>query len=99
MAVIDVTRKGVESALEEFRRIGLDAMLERYAGGPSTHWYVEVGLRRFDQKVLLRAAHVHEGLGELPPRGTGRFTAGQAQRHLQGKLGYRVVAEDELSAR
>ena len=47
--------------------------------------------RRFDQKVLLRAAHVHEGLGELPPRGPGRFNARDARRHLEVNLGYAVV--------
>ena len=95
MAVIDVTRKGVESALEEFRRIGLDAMLEKYGGAPSTRWYVEVGDRRFDQKVLLRAAHVHEGLGDLPPREPGRFKARDARRHFEVTLGYRVVRTDD----
>ena len=95
MAVIDVTRKGVESALEEFRCIGLDAMLERYGGGPSTRWYVEVADRRFDQKVLLRAAHVHEGLGELAPRGPGPFKARDARRHFEFTLGFRVVGTDD----
>ena len=58
MAVEDISKPGVESALDEFRRIGLDAMLEKYGGRHSTRWYVEVGGRYFDQKVLLRAAHV-----------------------------------------
>ena len=98
MAVKDVTEKGVKLALEEFRRIGLDAMVERYGGRPSTRWYVEVGGQRFDQKVLLRAAHVHDGLGELPPRGPGRFNAEQARRHFKGKLGYRVVTGDNFSS-
>ena len=82
MAVKDVTMAGVETALEEFRRIGLDAMLENYGGRPSTRWYVEVGSRQYDQKVLVRAAHVRQGLGELPPRGPGRFNAGQAKYYL-----------------
>ena len=85
---------GIETALEEFRRIGLDGMLEKYGGGPSTRWYVEAGTRRYDQKVLVRSAHVHQGLGDLPPRGPGRFTAGQARRHLEGRLGYRLVEKD-----
>ena len=59
MAVRDITRTGVESAIEEFRRIGLDAMLEEYGGGPSRDWYAEVGDRVYDQKLLVRAAHVH----------------------------------------
>ena len=48
---MDIQRTGVGSALEEFRRIGLDAMLDKYGGRPSARWYVEVGNQRFDQKV------------------------------------------------
>lgn len=74
MAVSDVAKRAVQSALDEFPLIGLHAMLEKYGRRPSTRWYVEVGDRPFDQRVLLRAAHVHEGLGVLPPRETGRRT-------------------------
>ena len=87
MALRDVTIDGLKPAIEEFRRIGFDAMLEKYSGRPSTRWYVKVGHRHFDQKLLLRAAHVHQGQGELTPQ---RFDARQARHHLQG-LGYRVV--------
>ena len=71
MAVNEITNTGVELALDEFNRTGLDAMLAKYGGGPSRKWYVEVGNWRYDQKLLIRAAHVHEGLGKLPPRAAG----------------------------
>ena len=58
-------------------------MLENYGGGPSTRWYVEVGSRQYDQNVLVRAAHVNQGLGDLPPRGPGRFNVGQARRQAR----------------
>ena len=90
MAVKDVTKASVESALEEFRRTGLQAMLERYGGGPSTNWYVQVDHLLYDQKLVVRAAHVIQGLGDLYPRGPGSFDAGQARRLLK-RLGYRVV--------
>ena len=99
VAVVDVTKRAVESALEEFRRIGLDTMVEKYGGGLSTRWYVEVGSHRFDLKVLLRAAHVHQGLGDLPPRDAGRFNARDARRHLGGMLGYRVPQDPAISSR
>lgn len=67
MGVTEITRKGVDLALQEFSRIGLDAMIEKYGGGRSTKWYVEAGNWRYDQKLIARAAHVHEGFGELPP--------------------------------
>ena len=82
MAVGEITTRGIELALQEFQRIGLEAMLKKYGGRASTRWYVKVGHRHFDQKVLLRAAHRHEGLGDLPSRGSGRFNAGHARRHL-----------------
>ena len=90
MAVKAVTRDGVEAAIEEFRRTGLEAMLEKYGGGPSTKWYLEVGTSRYDQKLVVRAAHVLQGLGDLPPLVPGDFTAGQS-RHRWERLGYRVV--------
>ena len=92
MAVRDVTREGVELALREFRRTGLEAMLAKYGGRPSTRWYVKVGHHHFDQKVLLRAAHRRQHLGELPPHGPGRLHAQQARRHFTA-LGYLVVAK------
>lgn len=91
MAVTAITKRGVDLALQEFRRIGLDAMLEKYGGGPSTTWYVEAGNWRCDQKLIARAAHVHEGFGELPPRGPGRFHANESRRQLKDVLGYSVV--------
>ena len=90
MAVNAVTKASVQSALEQFRRTGLQAMLERYGGGPSTRWYVRVDHLLYDQKLVVRAAHVIQGLGDLSPRGPGSFDAGQA-RSLLVRLGYRVV--------
>ena len=66
-------------------------MIEKYGGGRSTRWYVEVGNWRYDQKLIARAAHVHEGFGELPPRGPGWFHANESRRHLTEVLGYRIV--------
>jgi len=91
MAVKDVTKNSVESALDEFRRTTLGTMLGRYGGGPSTKWYVQVGNRLYDQKLVVRAAHVLQGLGDLQPRGPVPLDAGQA-RGLLERLGYRVVS-------
>ena len=91
MAVSDITEIGVDLAVAEFNRTGLDAMIEKYGGGRSTKWYVEVGNGRYDQKLIARAAHVQEGFGELPPRGPGRFQANESRRHLNEVLGYSIV--------
>lgn len=96
MALKDVTRNGVDQALDEFDRIQLDGMIEKYGGGGSTKWYIKrldhrSGQKRvYDQKVIVRAAHQHDGFGPLPA-GPGTFTAGQARRQLK-RLGYPVVA-------
>ena len=90
MAVKDVTKPSVDSAIEQFHRTGLQAMLERYGGGPSTKRYVQVDDVLYDQKLVVRAAHVIQGLGHLSPRGPGSFDAGQARRLLE-RLRYSVV--------
>ena len=96
MAVRDINRTGVESALEEFRRIGLDAMLEEYGGGPSRDWYAQVGDRVYDQKLLVRAAHVHQGYEPLAPLGSGRLHARQATSRLTS-LDYQIVGRREAT--
>ena len=87
MAVREIGRDAVEAALKEFRRRGRNAMLTKYGGGPSTHWYIEIRGSHFDQKLVIRAAHEHQGLGRL-----GDFNAGQAKSRLE-RLGYRVVSK------
>lgn len=57
MPLRDITREGVESAIREFDRIGLDGMLRKYEGGRATRWYIERREKKYDQKLVLRAAH------------------------------------------
>ena len=94
MALKDITHRDVERALKEFDRLGIDAMLKKYGGGPSTHWYVLHKGECYDQKLILRAAHELADLGPLPP-GRGTFTAAEARRWLD-KLGFDVV--DDIPA-
>ena len=65
MAVREIGRDAVEAALKEFRRRGRKTMLAKYGGGPSTQWYIEIGSSHFDQQLVIRAAHEHQGLGRL----------------------------------
>ena len=90
MAVRDITRPGVESALEEFHRIGLGAMLEKYGGAAFVDLYVEIGNWVYSLELLVRAAHVHLGLGDLPPEDPGGFNVAEATDHLEG-LGYHIT--------
>ena len=89
MALKDVTREGIELALQEFDRIGLDEMLIKYGRGPSKRWYIQAEGRYYDQKLICRAAHELQGLGPLPPT-PKPFTAGQAKSRLK-ILGYCVT--------
>lgn len=81
MPLRDITREGVEIAIRDFDRIGLDGMLRKYGGGRSTKWYIERRGQKYDQKLVLRAAHELQGLGRLPS-GPGTFTSRDAQLHL-----------------
>ena len=44
-----------------------EPMLEKYGGGASKKWYLKIDNHHYDQKLIIRAAHVHQGLGELAP--------------------------------
>ena len=89
MALKDILRKFVIQAIEEFDKIGRDKMLDKYGGGASTKWYILYNGKRYDQKLICRAAHRLQGLGKLPA-GRGTFTAGHAQRKLN-ELGFDIV--------
>lgn len=91
MAVREIGKHAVEAAMEEFRGSHREEMLKKYGGGPSRKWYLKVDDRLYDQKLIIRAAHVHQGLGELAPQGKVRFNAAEAKEQLE-RLGYRVVA-------
>ena len=89
MALKDIRREFVIKAIEEFDKIGQDRMLDKYGGGRSTRWYILYKGKRYDQKLICRAAHQLQGLGKLPA-GRGTFTADHAQRKLN-ELGFDIV--------
>ena len=90
MAVKDIEKNSVNAAIAEFSRLRQRAMLAKYGGGGSRRWYLKVDGCHYDQKLVIRAAHVNQGLGALAPAGSERFHADEAKRQLE-KLGYRVV--------
>ena len=79
-----IGRKHVLAAMKEFDSKGLEAMLVKYRGGRSVKWYLCFEGRRYDQKLILRAAHAHAG-------GTSilKFTAGDSRIHF-ARLQFRV---------
>ena len=95
MALKDINRNSLLMAMEEFKEIGVYAMLEKYAGGRKrcqSKWvYIDYDGCHYDLKVTVRAAHEVQGLGPLPP-GEGTFTAPQAKLKLE-KLGFQIVRD------
>ena len=85
MALKDIRKEFVIQAIEEFDNIGRNKMVKEYDGGPSTKWYILYNGKRYDQKLICRAAHRLQGLGDL-----GDFKARES-RPILAKLGFNVV--------
>ena len=56
MAIKDISKEGVSSAIGQFDFVGRDGMLEKYGGGKSIKWYIEKNNQYYDQKLIIRAA-------------------------------------------
>lgn len=84
MAIDDISKKSVVCAIDEFDQKGIEQMLEEYGGGRSRKWYIEFNGRMYDQKLIIRAAHRLQGLGEAPT-----FKAVESRRLLK-KLGFEL---------
>ncbi len=88
MAFEDITPAAVNSAIEEFDRIGREAFLDKYKIGAARGYYVFVNGKEYDAKALLAAAHSYtEGNKPLPARqfAGGEFTVVRFER-----LGFKV---------
>ena len=84
MALKDIRRESVIQAIEEFDDIGRNKMLGKYGGERSKKWYIFYK-GCYDQKLICRAAHHLQGLGDL-----GDFKALES-RPILAKLGFNVV--------
>ena len=83
----DIDRDDVSIALEEFDRLGQDAMFRKYGGWRSTRYWIDFDRSLYDQKLIYRAAHELSGRGRLP---STEIDAGQTRQRLE-KLGFRIV--------
>ena len=96
MALKDISSLEVRKAINEFDRIGLWGMLRKYGGERSYRYFVEYRYRRYDQKLIVRAAHGFlPGERPLDVRGGGA-NATRTRIHLK-RLGFKVFdcAEDQ----
>jgi 5-methylcytosine-specific restriction enzyme A len=76
MALADLTRGAVETALGEAETIGREAFLAKYKFGPARSYFLEWNGRLYDSKAIAGAAH-----GYLPGRGvltSSEFSGGEA---------------------
>ena len=61
MSLGDLTdRHAVESAIEEFDRIGRDAFLAKYGFGPARSYFLLYRGFRYDSKAVVGAAHGYQ---------------------------------------
>ena len=94
---VDIQRTGVGSALEELRRIGLDALLEKYGGPPSTRWYVEAGNQRLTSVSTRRFPD--EGIGgEVFQRPSNQRRAQKQPRRGAGTCGSPLAPSSSWSS-
>ena len=58
---VEYTKEQVEDAMEEFREIGREGMIERYGGAPAESYFVEDN-REYDLLLIHRAACTAAGV-------------------------------------
>ncbi len=87
----DITRNGVQQAIDEFDRIGRDTFLEQYGFGRSRSYFLEHDGRFYDSKAICGAAHGYDHPNQGPLR-PDDFSGGHATvaRTLR-KLGFTVT--------
>src|SRR5688572_3477544 len=91
MALNDLTRSAVTTALQEFDRLGREQFLQRYGFQPARTHHVYVAGRHYDSKAIAGAAHQFVGNG-IPPLLPSEFSGGEATvARVLRRLGFEVV--------
>ena len=92
MAINDISKNSVDCAIDEFDQKGIEQMLEEYGGGQSREWFIKFNGRMYDQKLIIRAAHWLQGLGEAPT-----FKAAKSRKLLE-KLRFELVRKSNCDS-
>lgn len=93
MALADITKEAVESALLEYDQLGADAFLVKYGFAPAKRYWLELDGRRYPSKAIAGVAHRYiDGSQPLP---SASFTGGEASvgRKLR-QLGFVIEAPE-----
>ncbi len=84
----DITRDGVEAAIEEFDRLGRAPFLAKYGFGPARDYFILHDGRRYDSKAICGAAHGYDRPTE-GPLPSASFSGGDATvARLLERLGF-----------
>jgi 5-methylcytosine-specific restriction protein A len=76
MALADITKEAVDSAILEYDQLGADAFLALYGFAPAKRYWLELNGKRYPSKAIAGVAHKYiDGSQLLPSAG---FTGGEA---------------------
>jgi 5-methylcytosine-specific restriction enzyme A len=92
MALVDISREAVLTAINEFDRVGRKAFLEKYGFEPSRRYRIRHDGQLYDSKAISGAAHAH--LPGQSPLKASEFSGGV--EHAVGvlrRLGFEVIDE------
>lgn len=93
MALADLTRNAVISAIAEFDELGRDVFLKRYGFGPARRFFLLAGELRYDSKAIAGVAHRFARPDE-GPLSAEEFSGGEntVAARLR-ELGFTVIEE------
>lgn len=93
MALADITKEAVDSAILEHDRLGGDAFLAQYGFAPAKRYWLELNGKRYPSKAIAGVAHKYIDGGQLLSSAT--FTGGEASvgRKLR-QLGFVIDAPE-----
>jgi len=93
MALADITKEAVDSAIVEYDELGADAFLAQYGFAPAKRYWLELNGKRYSCKAIAGVAHKYLDGSQLLP--SASFTGGEASvgRKLR-QLGFVVEAPE-----
>ncbi len=91
MALSDITRQAVLSAVSEFDSLGREQFLKRYGFGKAKGYFLVHDGREYDSKAIVGVAHAYVSPGSTQPLGSDEFSGGEATvAKLLSDLGFEV---------
>ncbi len=93
MALADITKEAVDSAILEYDQLGGDAFLAQYGFAPAKRYWLELNGKRYPSKAIVGVAHKYIDGSQLLP--SASFTGGDASvgRKLR-QLGFVIDAPE-----